>query len=128
MTPWTPMQLDFVASASTAFWSAALCFSSAVTRLSSPATRGSFAEDVPCAIGTTIATNASTKRSHGSFACLISHPSCLEMRVQSRVTTRFWTDCQGAVLAAAADPPHVVRQADEEERQDEREADHRDPL
>src|SRR2546423_10619743 len=51
------------------------CFSRAPTLLISPATRGSFAVEVPCAIGTTIATSASAKRSQGSLACLMCYPS-----------------------------------------------------
>src|SRR5438105_10621618 len=61
------MQFDFTISAATCFWST-------FTFLIRPATRGSFADDVPCAIGTTIATSASPSRSHGMSVRLIFPP------------------------------------------------------
>src|SRR5439155_12358490 len=92
-------------SAATRFWST-------FTFLTRPATRGSFADDVPCAIGTTIATSASPSRSHGTSARLMFPPSIDPLEPRS----------------AAAEPPHVVRQPDEVQHQDERDPHDRHAL
>src|SRR5919197_5937944 len=105
MTPWALRQFDFWVSAAT-------CFRSTFTCLIRPATRGSFADDVPCAIGTTIATNANPSRSHGISARLI-FPS---------FDRSHWNG------SAPAQPPDVVREADEVQHQDERDPHDRDAL
>src|SRR2546421_12740593 len=84
--PWAPRQFDLVISAFTAF-------SSALTLFVRPATRGSFADDVPCAIGTATATSARPKRSHGIkarliFSSLVDPPIRLGVYVLSGLVSR----------------------------------------
>src|ERR671925_667674 len=58
----------------------------------STATRGSFADDVPCAIGTATATSANANRSHGITARLMFF---LPLRPSGRAgSTRFEDACQ----------------------------------
>src|SRR5436190_24009977 len=122
------MQFDFVISAATAFASVAFCFSSVATRFASPGTRGSLAADVPCAIGTTIATSARTNRSHGSLlACLIDLP-LLSRNASTESGDYAFQSGLSSVGSAAAHASDVVREPDEEEHQHEREADHRHAL
>src|SRR5438270_8517561 len=80
------MQFDFTVNAATCFWSA-------FTFLIRPATRGSFADDVPCAIGTATATSARPKRSHGIkarliFSSLVDPPIRLGVYVLSGLVSR----------------------------------------
>src|ERR671931_927437 len=105
MTPWALRQFDFWVSAAT-------CFRSTFTCLIRPATRGSFADDVPCAIGTTIATTPNPSKSHGISARLI-FPS---------FDRSHWNG------SAPAQPSDVVREADEVQHQDERDPNDRDAL